>query len=70
MSGKELIINPGWCKGCGICVAFCPKGALELTGEGTVRPVPGRECILCGECERRCPDYAVYISDAETEGDG
>ena len=23
-------INIQWCKGCGICVAFCPKKALSL----------------------------------------
>ncbi|MFO7714017.1 4Fe-4S binding protein, partial [Desulfosarcina sp.] len=22
---KEHRINRDWCKGCGICVAFCPK---------------------------------------------
>ena len=27
---KELVLNSAWCKGCGICAAFCPKKALEL----------------------------------------
>ncbi|MDX2452106.1 ferredoxin family protein, partial [Desulfosarcina sp.] len=27
---KEHRINRDWCKGCGICVAFCPKTVLEL----------------------------------------
>ncbi len=30
---KEVIINREWCKGCGICVAFCPKKALDLDDE-------------------------------------
>ena len=30
---KEHIINREWCKGCGICVAMCPKDVLELDQE-------------------------------------
>ena len=30
MVNKRLIINEKWCKGCGICVAFCPKQVLVL----------------------------------------
>ena len=29
-------INKCWCKGCGVCVAFCPKGALQLEHEKAV----------------------------------
>ncbi|MCG2757228.1 MAG: 4Fe-4S binding protein, partial [Desulfobacteraceae bacterium] len=25
---KEHVINRNWCKGCGICVYFCPKKVL------------------------------------------
>ena len=33
MTGKKkLVIDPAWCKGCGICAAFCPKNALEMVG--------------------------------------
>ena len=65
---KELILNPNWCKGCGICAAFCPKGALEIVNE-KVRRVESAECVLCGQCELRCPDYAIYINEDEPEGD-
>ena len=61
---KELILNSAWCKGCGICVAFCPKGALELA-HGQVRRKEGTDCILCGQCELRCPDYAIFVQEKE-----
>lgn len=61
---KKLVINTDWCKGCGICAAFCPKGALEVVGE-KVRRAEGTDCILCGMCEQRCPDYAIYIKEEE-----
>ncbi len=65
-SKKELIINTAWCKGCGICAAFCPKNALEVVHE-KVRRAPDTECILCGQCELRCPDYAIYLEEKEGE---
>ena len=32
-----LYIKEKWCKGCGICVEFCPKKILTLGEEGTVK---------------------------------
>ena len=63
---KELILNPDWCKGCGICAAFCPKQALEVVDD-KVRRREGADCVLCGLCELRCPDYAIYINEMEGE---
>jgi Dissimilatory sulfite reductase (desulfoviridin), alpha and beta subunits len=64
MADKALVINPEWCKGCGICAAFCPKGALELVGE-KVRLRPENDCVLCGICEQHCPDYAIWLKEEE-----
>ncbi len=61
---KKLVIDPSWCKGCGICVAFCPRNALELVNE-RVMLKNANDCILCGQCEQRCPDYAVWLEDLE-----
>lgn len=63
---KQLIIHEAWCKGCGICVAFCPKKVLSLEQE-KVRLLDPEGCILCGTCEMRCPDYAIYIEEGDTE---
>ena len=61
---KGPIIKEEWCKGCGICVAFCPKDVLELY-DGKVKAVNRDACINCGLCELRCPDYAIYLEEGE-----
>ena len=57
---KSLIQNLDWCKGCNICVAFCPKQVLEVKNEKCVIARPD-DCIYCGMCELRCPDNAIFI---------
>ena len=59
---KELIVNYDWCKGCAICVAFCPKKVLDVKYEKVVVVNPDA-CIKCGLCELRCPDYAIYVKE-------
>lgn len=60
---KRLVINLDWCKGCGICAAFCPRGVLEV--EDKVKIVDEAKCVFCGQCEDRCPDYAIYVKESE-----
>ena len=50
-----------WCKGCGICVHFCPRQVLELNKEEKVRSVRPEDCIACRMCELRCPDMAIKV---------
>lgn len=66
---KEHQIQTEWCKGCGICVAFCPKSVLELDPQDKVRVVRPEDCICCKLCELRCPDIAIEVI-VEQEGSG
>ena len=63
---RVLVLNSDWCKGCGICAAFCPKEALKIVNE-KAQLVNSEACVLCGQCELRCPDYAIFLSEAEGE---
>ncbi len=56
------------CKGCGLCVAVCPKKVLKMSDEVNSKgyfPVfqakPG-SCIACTICCIMCPDVAISIA--------
>jgi 2-oxoglutarate ferredoxin oxidoreductase subunit delta len=61
---KAHRINTEWCKGCGICVAFCPKQVLTLDDKDKARAVAVENCIACKLCELRCPDLAIEVVTA------
>ena len=58
---KEHVINRDWCKGCGICVHFCPKKVLELDDGDKAFAKRPEDCICCKLCEFRCPDLAIEV---------
>lgn len=66
---KKLEINKSWCKGCGICVAFCPKNVLSIVA-GKAEIGDESECLRCGICENLCPDFAVYLIEEEAVNRG
>jgi 2-oxoglutarate ferredoxin oxidoreductase subunit delta len=63
----KISIKESWCKGCEICVAFCPTGVLEMREKVAV-VVREEACIACMLCELRCPDFAITVL-AEEEGE-
>lgn len=66
-SNVTHVINADWCKGCGICVHFCPKQVLELDRNEKVRAARPEDCIACKLCELRCPDLAIHIITDQEE---
>jgi 2-oxoglutarate ferredoxin oxidoreductase subunit delta len=58
---RQHHINREWCKGCGICVALCPKKVLDLDDEEKVIVSKAQNCICCRLCELRCPDLAIEV---------
>ncbi len=66
-------IDENRCKGCGLCVAVCPKNVLEISGQVSpkgyfpayqARP---EDCITCAVCCVMCPDVAITIAETETQ---
>ena len=58
---SEITIKTVRCKGCGICAAFFPKSVLAVSELGKIQVVNKEACIGCGQCELRCPDYAIFV---------
>ena len=60
-------INQELCKGCGICVSFCPKDVISLSDKwnasGYMPAVfeGNGECTGCAICAVVCPDVAIEV---------
>jgi 2-oxoglutarate ferredoxin oxidoreductase subunit delta len=63
------------CKGCGLCVAVCPKNVLELMKELNAKgyfpafQARPEDCIHCAICCTMCPDVAITIDETADETD-
>ncbi|MBD3385088.1 4Fe-4S dicluster domain-containing protein [candidate division KSB1 bacterium] len=60
----RIEINKEWCKGCAICVEFCPQSVLEMR-DGIVHVRDLDACTACQLCEIRCPDFAIHVIDED-----
>lgn len=58
----EVFIYAKWCKGCHICVEFCPTGVLAFDEEKHIPVVAVPEkCTACHFCDTHCPDLAIVV---------
>ena len=60
----SILADEDACRGCGLCVALCPYGALEIveTEKGRkVRVIPVA-CKGCGVCASTCYQHALSIN--------
>lgn len=57
----KVEVNAQWCKRCGICIAFCPRGVFVADDYGLPIVKYPENCIKCMLCVVRCPDFAVEV---------
>lgn len=64
----RIEVKLSWCKGCGLCVAYCNRGVLEMKG---ILPavLHAEKCSRCLQCEAICPDFAIQVIDESPAGD-
>ncbi len=65
-------VDEVYCKGCNLCIEFCPRDALEpadeLNEKGIYPPVEVEDkCVNCHLCETICPDFAITVKEDEEE---
>jgi 2-oxoglutarate ferredoxin oxidoreductase subunit delta len=68
MAAKGCIeIDQAICKGCEICIAFCPKKSMSISDKINAAgyfPVvfnDGSECTGCAICALVCPEAAIEV---------
>ncbi len=65
---NSVSIDENVCKGCGLCVATCPKKVLVIAttrfnqkGYHPSSVAHAADCIACGMCGIICPDSAITV---------
>lgn len=67
-----VFIKKNQCKGCELCIEFCPKSVLArskgFNPKGYHYPVVANaECINCRLCVTVCPEYAIFSMAAPAD---
>lgn len=66
MKGK-IVIDQELCKGCGLCVHFCPKAGIVITaklnakGYAYAQQDSQKGCTGCAVCALMCPEAAIEV---------
>lgn len=68
----KVLFNRDKCKGCELCVSFCPKkiismdsGCVNAKGYHPAGIENMNECIGCASCAMMCPDCCISIYELE-----
>lgn len=62
-----IFVDGEICKGCGLCIHYCPRGVFEMSGTlnkkgfAIASPEHPEKCTKCKMCEINCPDFAIYV---------
>ncbi|MBN1913353.1 MAG: 4Fe-4S dicluster domain-containing protein [Candidatus Omnitrophica bacterium] len=63
----KIVIQKDRCKGCLLCISFCPRGLISVDkslNKRGVRPVKvdtKGECLGCALCALICPDCCIEV---------
>lgn len=66
-SRGHVILFGTWCKGCGICIEFCPQDVFETNGQGRPKIAHPEKCTACHWCDTHCPDMAITVRRLDPE---
>ncbi|MDR3047476.1 MAG: 4Fe-4S dicluster domain-containing protein [Bacteroidales bacterium] len=66
MKRTVIKIDETLCNGCGLCVAGCHEGALQII-DGKARVISDSYCDGLGACIGQCPQNAIELIEKETE---
>lgn len=58
---KDVIRNDINCTHCGVCVVYCPTGALYVDKASYKVIFVGEKCIACEICIKICPTRAFEV---------
>ncbi|MBT9163782.1 MAG: NAD(P)H-quinone oxidoreductase subunit I, chloroplastic [Chloroflexi bacterium] len=64
------------CKGCGLCIAVCPRQVLSYSGEynqrgyNVTRMEDPDRCTGCAFCALTCPDVTIEVYREISPGKG
>ena len=69
----QVYLLPERCKGCRLCIQFCPRHVLQeshtANGKGYRYPevAPGKEaaCVHCEFCSLVCPEFAIFTREVQ-----
>lgn len=69
---NRIEIEKELCKGCGYCIAYCPKKIIHMGKKMNavgfkyaVSSDPQGECTACKICALMCPDAAISVYSAK-----
>jgi len=73
MSARVEIIKDR-CKGCGLCLLWCPLKHISFSSDLNKRGVQyakenNNRCSGCGICYVVCPDYCITVSQVDKKDD-
>ena len=63
----NIKINQERCKGCCLCMTFCPKGSIVVAKKLNIKGyfpadfTDRQECTGCATCALMCPEAAIEV---------